>query len=184
VVGLDPDVDVQPCAAAGLREADGAELVEHLVRDVPDPLHGLPVALGSGIEVDTPLVGRLGVGAAAVPGMELDRGHLDRPDHARELGHAELVGGAVPSREVQPHRLQPRRRAGWDPLLVHLVAGQSLGEAVQHAGPLVERVDDPVPDREVVLHQVELGGPRLREVDTVGVAHPDDVRVHLDLDAG
>ena len=42
----------------------------------------------------------------------------------------------------------------------------------------------PVTDGEVVLDEVELGGPRLGEVDAVGVAHPDDARVHLDLDAG
>jgi hypothetical protein len=55
---------------------------------------------------------------------------------------------------------------------------------VQHARPLVERVDDALADGEVVLDQVELGGARLGEVDAVGVAHPDDAVVDLDLDAG
>ena len=68
------------------------------------------------------------------------------------------------------------------PLLVHLVAGQSLGEAVQHARPLEERVDDARADGEVVLDQVELGRAALREVDPVGVADPHDPVVDLDLD--
>ena len=159
VVGRDPYVDVQARAAAGLREPDRAELVEHLVGDVGDPLDGRPVALRTGVEVDAPLVGLLGVGAPAVPRVELHRRHLHRPDDAAQLGDAQLVGGALPPREEQLHGLDPVGGAGGQALLVHLVAGQALREAVQHAGPLEERVDDAVADGEVVLDEVELGRP-------------------------
>jgi hypothetical protein len=136
------------------------------------------------VEVDAPLVGLLGVVAAAVPGMELHRRHLHGPDHRAELGHAELVGRAVPSREVQPDRLDPGRRTGRHPLLVDLVAGEPRREAVQHGRPLEERVDDAGADREVVLDQVELRRSALGEVHAVGVGHLDDAVVHLDLDEG
>ena len=161
VLGVDPHVDVHPLAAGGLGEADRAELVEHLVDDVRDPLHGGVVALVARVEVDPPLVGLLGVGAPAVPRVELDRRHLHRPDHRAELGHAQLVGGPAPAREVQLHGLDPVRRAGRQPLLVHLLVGQPLREPVQHARPLAQRVDDAGPDGEVVLDQVELGRPAL-----------------------
>ena len=105
--------------------ADGAELVEDLVGHAGDALHLGEVAERAGVEVDPPLVGLLGVLAAAVPGVELDGRHLHRPDHRAQLGDAELVGGAVPAREVQLHGLDPVGRAGGQPLLVDLVAGQA-----------------------------------------------------------
>src|SRR6476469_7816022 len=105
VVGPDADVDVQSLAPAGLGEAGRPQLVEDLVGDVRDALHGREVAQRPRVEVDAPLVGLLGVLAAAVPRVELHGGHLHRPDHAGQLGDAELVGGAVPAREVQLHGL-------------------------------------------------------------------------------
>ena len=149
--------------------------------DVRDPADGGVVAGVARVEVDAPLVGRLGVGAAAVPRVELDGGHLHRPEDLGDLGDAELVGGAVPAGEVHLHGLQPRRRAGRDALLVHLLAGHAGGEAVQHAGPLAQRVDDPVAHREVVVGEVPLGLAARREVDPVGVAQPHDAVVDLQL---
>ena len=186
VVGRDPHVDVHPRPAAGLGEADGTELVEHLVGDVGDPLHGGPVTLRTRVEVDAPLVGLLGVRAPAVPRVELDRRHLHRPDDAGQLGHAQLVGGALPPREEQLDGLDPLGCSGRQALLVHLVARQALGEAVQHARTLEERVHDPVADGEVVLDEVELGRAARRrvggrEVDAVGVGDLDDAVVDLDL---
>jgi hypothetical protein len=67
---------------------------------------------------------------------------------------------------------------------VDLLVGQPLGEAVQHARPLEQRVDDAGPDGQVVVDEVELRRARLREVDPLRVAHPDDPVVHLDLDRG
>ena len=161
--------------------ADGAELVEDLVGHAGHALHLGEVAERAGVEVDPPLVGLLGVLAAAVPRVELDRRHLDRPDHRAELGHAELVGRPVPAREVQPHGLDPVGRAGGQPLLVDLLARQPGREAVQHARPLEQGVDDAGTDAQVVLDQVELGRPALGEVDPVGVGHLHDTVVHLDL---
>jgi hypothetical protein len=182
VLGADPHVHVHALAAAGLRPADRPELVEDLVGHVRDPAHGGEVAERAGVEVDPPLVRLLGVGPPAVPRVELDGGHLHRPDDAAQLGHAELVGVPVVARKVHPHRLQPRGSAVRHPLLVDLLAGDSLGEPVHHARPLEERAHDAVPDGQVVLDQVQLGLPAGREVLPVRVRHPHDPVVHLDLD--
>ena len=179
---LDPDIDVQTLAAAGLRPAGGAELVEHLVGDVGDPAHSREVALRHRVKIDPPLVGLLGVGPTAVPGVELDRGHLHRPDDAGQLGHAQLVGRPVEPREEEPHRLDPRRGSRRQPLLVHLLALDARREPVQHAGPLTQRVDDAVTDGQVVADQVELGRARRREVDPVRVGDPHVAVADLHLD--
>ena len=114
--------------------------------------------------------------------MELDRRHLHRPDHVGRMGHAELVGVAVVAREVHAYGLDPRRGAVRQPLLVDLLAVDAVGEAVQHARPVVERVDDPVGHAQVVVGQVELGLAAGREVDPVRVADLDDPVADLELD--
>jgi hypothetical protein len=84
------------------------------------------------------------------------------------------------SRTVCNHGGAPVR----DPLLVDLLAGQPLGEPVQHARPLAQRPDDAVADREVVVRQVEFGPPVLREIHPVGVAEPDRPLTDSELDRG
>ena len=87
--------------------------------------------------------------------MELDRRHLDRPDDAGELGDAELVGMQAVAGEVEADRLDPGRGPGGR--LVHLRSIDALGEAVEHARPVAQRVDDAGAHREVVVGEVELG---------------------------
>ena len=118
------------------------------MRDAP---HVGSRAVGHGIEIDPPLVGLLHVSPSRVPRVELHRRHLHRPDHVGELGDAQLVRVQSVAREVDAHGLEPRRRPGRDALLVHLLAADAGREAVQHARPLPQRVDDPRPDGEVVV---------------------------------
>ena len=86
-----------------------------------------------------------------------------------ELGHAQLVGRAPEAREVDVRRLHPRWCAARQPLLVHLVAGQTVRKPVHHARPLPQRVDDAVADALVVPGEVELGVAVGREVHPVRV---------------
>ena len=74
--------------------------------------------------------------------MELHRGHLHRPHHVGRVLHAQLVGGAVPAREVHVDGLDPVRGAPGQPLLVHLLAGDAGREAVQHARPVAQGAHD------------------------------------------
>ena len=82
-----------------------------------------------------------------------------------------VAGEKVHQKRV-PHRLQPRRRAVRDPLLVHLLPGDPGREPVHHARPLPQRAHDAIPDRQVVLGQVQLGLPASREVHPVRIGDP------------
>src|SRR5690606_31503459 len=139
---LDAHVDVEAPAAGGLGPAHRAQLVQHLAHDVGDAADPGRRAVGHRVEVDAPLVGALDVAPAGAPGVELDRRHLDRPDHLGQLGHAQLVGVPAVAGEAQPDGLDPGRCAPGHALLVDLLALDPGGEAVQHAGPLAQRGDD------------------------------------------
>ncbi len=91
----------------------------------------------------------------------------------RELGHAQLVGGAPEPREVDLDRLDPVGGARRDPLLVDLLAVDAGREAVQHARPLAQRADDPVADGDVVVREVELRLAALGEVHAVRAGDAD-----------
>ena len=159
-------------AAVRFRPADRPDLVEHLVSDMGNPADGLEVAVRHRVQIDPPFVRLLGVGPPRVPRMELDRGHLHCPDHAAQFGDAELVGRPLEPREEQLNRLDPRRSAAGKSFLVDLVAAEPLREPVHHAGPLAKRPDDPVPDAQVVLGQIQLGRAGCREVDPLGMGDP------------
>ena len=115
--------------------------------------------------------------------MELDRGHLHGPDHAAELGHAELIRRPSKAGEVDLHGLHPVRGALRQPLLVHLVAVDPLREPVQHARPLAQAPDDPVADAHVVPGQVELGLAARGEVHPVRAGDPNGSPIDLEFDA-
>jgi hypothetical protein len=181
VLGLDPDVDVDALAARGLRVADGTEIVEDLVYDVGHAADAVERAIGHRVQVDPPLVRLLGVGAAAVPRVELDRRHLHGPRHMRDFGDAQFVGGPVVPREVHPYGLHPRRRSVRQPLLVHLLAGDALGEPMHHAWPLPQCAHDPVPDGQVVVDQIELRLSPRREVDPIRIRDPHGALADLQL---
>ncbi len=57
-------------------------------------------------------------------------------------------------------------------LLVHLLARDPGWEPMHHARPLAQSPHDPVPDRQVVLDQIELGLSSRREVDPVRIRDP------------
>jgi hypothetical protein len=69
--------------------------------------------------------GRSTSGPPGVPRVELHGRHLHRPHDVGQFGHAQFVGVPAIAREMHPHRLQLRRRAVRNPLLVHLLAGDS-----------------------------------------------------------
>ena len=73
---------------------------------------------------------------------------------------------------------------GGHPLLVHLLAADAGREAVHHARPLAQGVDDARPDAEVVVDEVELRRAGGREVHPVGVGDPHDALADRDLDRG
>jgi hypothetical protein len=104
--------------------------------------------------------------------MELHRGHLHRPYHGGQFGHAQLVRDPVIAGEMYPHGLQPRRRAVRNPLLVHFLPGDPGREPVHHARPLPQRPQNAIADRHVVTDQVQLGLPAGREVHPARIGDP------------
>ena len=113
--------------------------------------------------------------------MELDRGHLHRPDDAGQLRDTQLVGMPVVSGKAHPDRLKPRRGTVRHPLLVDLLAADALGEPMHHARPITQRPDDAISDAQVVAGQVELGLPAGREVDPVRIGDPHHAVTDLQL---
>ena len=62
--------------------------------------------------------------------MELHRRHLHSPDHVRRMRNAELVCIPIETRKVHAYRLDPWRRSKQQPLLMHFLTVDSIGEAV------------------------------------------------------
>ena len=192
---LDPHVDVDAAPARGLREAPVSELAQQLPR-LPRDLDGI-VEVGArlGVEVDPKLVGVVDVGAANGPRVEGERAHVRAPRHDAELGGADLIRVA-PGGELDPRGLDPVRGALRDPLLVEGVAHMALSRrdghplvdslrpALERGRPLPERAHDPVPDRHVVLGDLELGDVarslRRREDHPVGARDPHLAPIRLD----
>ena len=180
-VRLDPAEDVDPAVPGGLRPARVADLGEHLAHERGDLLPVAERRPGLRVDVDPQLVRMLRVAAARRPRMEVDDGEVRRPDHLRELGHAQLVG-VTPGREGHARRLDPLRPLLGNALLVDRLAGDAVREAAELRRALVQRAHDPLSDGEVVLGEVALRLARLREEHLVGVRQLDDPLPHLELD--
>ena len=158
-----------PPAAGGLRPADGAQLVEHLVRHRGDPAHARQVGVGHRVQVDPPLVRMLDVGAPRVPGwnstVDICTAQMTLASSVTHSSSAVRPKRGKVIRTVCSQSGAPRGIA----LLVDLLAVDAAREAVQHARPLAQRADDPVADAHVVAGQVELGLAPRREVHPVGL---------------
>ena len=152
---LDPARDVDAAVAGRLRPARPPHLRERLAHDRRDALAVLERRPGLRVDVDPELVRLVDVRATRRPRVEVDDGEVRRPGDLRDLGHAELVG--VPAgRERDARRLDPLGPLLGHPLLVDHLALDPVREAAQLRRALVERADDAVADREVVLDEIEL----------------------------
>jgi hypothetical protein len=174
---------VDATVARRLRPADVADLVEHLTHEPRDALRVRELGSRLRVDVDPQLVRMLDVATARRPGMEVERREIDRPDHVRELGDAQLVGVAA-GREGDARRLDPVRPLLGHALLVDRLALGAVRVPLQLRRPLVEGPDDAVADRHVVLGEVELRLAAGREEDLVGVRDLDGPRADLELDEG
>ena len=110
-VRLDPAGDVDAAVAGGLRPADVADLVEHLVDDAGDRLASAKVVPGCGSTSIRSSSG-LSTCAARRPGMEVDRGEVRRPGDVRDLGHAQLVGMPPDGNVTRATSIQSGRFSG------------------------------------------------------------------------
>ncbi len=187
MVRADPHVDVHPASAAGLGEADHAQLVERGPQDVQGDGPGL-VEPGAGlrVQVDPQLVGVVGVGAAGVPRVQRDGSHLCGPDDVGGTRHAQRLG-AAPRREGHVAGLDPVGRTFRQPFLVDLVALDPVREALQVGGPVAQGRQDGTAGvgghRPVVVRDVTFGaalGAERGEHHAVAAGQPHGHAVDVD----
>ena len=119
-LGRDPHVDVDPAVARRLREAGHPEVRQQLARDAGDAYGVAEGRARLRVEVDPQLVGVVDVIAPDRPGVEGQRAHVGAPHRHRDLGRADLVGGAA-GREGDGRRLEVVGSPLGHPLLVERV---------------------------------------------------------------
>ena len=167
--------------AGGLRPTGEAELLERLPHERRDLLPLREARARLRVDVDAKLVRVLDVAPPRRPGMEVDRAEVGRPRDVRELGHAQLVGGAT-GREGDGRGLDPVGPVLRHPLLVDRLSLGAVRMPLELRRPLAERSHDPVPDGQVVADEVELRLAARAEEDLVGVRHLDGALPDLELD--
>ena len=113
--------------------------------------------------------------------MEVDDREVRRPHDLRDLRDAQLVRVAA-GRERDPGRLDPFGTLLGDALLVDLLARDPVRKPPQLGGPLAERADDSLADREVVVDEVALRVPGVGKQHLVGVRDLDGAPADLQLD--
>ena len=134
-----------------------------------------------GVDVDAELVRVLDVAPPRRPGMEVDRREIGGPRDLRELGDAELVGGAARG-EGDGRGLDPVGPVLRHALLVDRLALGAVRVPLQLRRPLVEHPHDALADGEVVLDEVELRLAARAEEDLVRIRHLDGALPDLELD--
>jgi hypothetical protein len=167
---LDPNVDVQPLATRSLGKPNSPKLGKNLLHHEGDLPNGVKGGPRHGIEIDPPLIRLLSVNTPRVPGMKLNTGHLNGPDHRSQFCNTKFISMPPIPRKVHPNSLNPRRRPTRQPLLMHLLPINPIGKPMHHARPLPQSIDDPRTNRQVVKRKVKLGLPPSREVNPLRVA--------------
>ena len=193
-VGSTRREDVDPAAAAGLRESHQTGIIQHGAQLVCGACGVGKIGPRLRIEVNAQLVDLLGVRLGHRPGVVAECAEIRHPGDRRQFGRAHLIRGSA-RREGDRHGLDPVGHAlGRRPLLIErltmmVASGAELDVRPVAARPtlhgdrsVLERGEDAVPHGNHVGHDVELGQPDLREIDLVGAGHPYGAVTHLELD--
>ena len=114
---------------------------------------------------------------------EVDHREVRGPGDLGDLGHAELVG-MPPGGKGDAGRLDPLRALLGHALLVDLLPVDPVGKTAHLRRPVVERADDAVANRQVVVDEVALRVARRGKQHLVGVRDLDDTLPDLELDEG
>jgi len=168
VLGDDPHVDVDPARAGRLREADEAVVVEHRLDAQRDLAHVVPGGVGGRVEVDAQLVRAVEVGAADRPPVEVDHAEVDGPHEVGGVGRRQLARRAAGG-ERDDGGLEPLRRGVGHALLEERLSVGPVDVALEHRGPLAQVDQRRLGHDEVVLDEVALRVPGLREEQLAGI---------------
>ena len=144
-------------------------------RALDDPGHLadlLPLDAGHRIEVHPQLVGMIQILRSHGMGVQLQAGQVGEPGQRRRVAGHDFVRAATGG-EPEGDDLDPRRAGGRRALLVEELLADAVGIAHQHVGPAARAAERAFGDRDVVVHQVELGVLRGGEEDLLGIGYGD-----------
>jgi hypothetical protein len=177
--GLDPDVDVHALRPARLRVAAQLMLLQHVAHDHRDLAHISPTDSRRGVEVDPQLIGMVEVISARRPRVEVDDAEVVGPGEVGGVVGAQLLGGAA-GWEGDRRGLEPLGDLLRNALLPDRLLLDAIDEALHDRGPLAQVHQHGVGRVQVVVHEVVLREPRLREVELPRIGEADRVPGHLD----
>ena len=183
LLGLDAHVDVDPPRPRRLREALEVVLREHLADRQAPP--------GGSRPKGTPGLGSRSTRSSSGWSRSARRtGHGFQSITPRFTPHRQVgavvrhqLAGVAPAGERHGGGLQPFRSAGRNPLLEERLASDAVHPPLQDGGALAQATHDRLLALDVVVGEVELRQPRLREEDLPRVAEPHLASAGLQLDA-
>ncbi len=165
---LDPDVDVDPAGARGLRPAGQADGLERLARDERDVADLRPRHTRDRVQVHSQLVGVVEIAGSDGVRVEVDATEVGDPGETGRFVEDDLVGGPT-RREGQrgdPDELGPLVRRT---LLEERLPGRAVHEPLEGHRTVSHATERAVGHGHVVADEVELGVSGLGEVDLVRV---------------
>ena len=172
---------MDPARARGLRPAGHPVIREHLRDDQRDRAHVCPRHAGARIEVDAQLVGVLEVARSDRVRVQVDAAEVDDPRQRGRVRDDHLVRGATRGKGEFDRRDERGQRCGGAFLEEELAAG-AVRKALERHRPIPHPAQGPVGDREVVVHEVQLGDPGIRKEELGGVADGHLLPVDLERD--
>ena len=156
-----------------------AVLVEHLAHGERHLATSAERDARPGVEVDAQLVGMVEVLAPHRPGVPVDHAQVDPPHEMRGVVGHELAR-VTAAGESDGGRLQPLRRSVGNALLKERLAGDAVHPALHHGRALAQAAHDRLLALDVVVDEVDLRQPHLREEQLVRVAHAQLVAAHVE----
>jgi hypothetical protein len=147
--------------------------------DESDLPHLRPLHTGTGIEIDPQLVRMVQIAGSHGVRVEVDAGQVDDPRQRGGVIDDHLVGGA-PGREGELYRSDVWRQVLGRALLEERLTIGALDEALERHGPIADAHQRAVRDAHVVLDELELRDPGLREEDLRWVGDRDLVPVEVE----
>ena len=165
-----------PARAGRLRPADQPDRLERLARGQRHQPDVRPGDARDRVEVHPQLVGMIEVLGPDRVRVEVDAAEVGDPGEPGRVVDDDLVGGP-PGREGQGGGPDELGQVLGRPLLEERLPGGAVHEPLQRHRPTTGAAQRPVRDGQVVLHEVELGVTRLREVDLPRIGDRDLVPV-------
>ena len=163
----------------GLRPADQAHVRQRISAGHGDVADLRPLDAGDRVEVDPQLIGMVEVVGTHGVRIEVDAAEVDDPGQGRRVVDDDLVGRPA-RRERELRRPDPVGRVVRRALLEERLLGDPIDEPLEGHRAAADTGQRPVGDGEVVLDEVQLRVPGVREVHLLRVGDRDLVAADLE----